>query len=97
MANAWEIVRARSPAVCGMIRHERNMMPSAKSPTMSRGWREFRRVIRLSIASTAAMTPSPRIHSAATSGIPLIETPPTTTQGRNVLTVRAIPAPNGTK
>ena len=51
-----------------MIRHERNMMPSAKSPTMSRGWREFLRLIRLSIASTAAIAPSPRIHSAATSG-----------------------------
>jgi hypothetical protein len=97
MANAWEIVRARSPAVCGMIRHERNMMPSAKSPTMSRGWREFRRVIRLNNASTAAMAPSPRAHSAATSGTPRSETPPTTTQGRNVLITSAMPALNGTK
>ena len=36
-----------------MIRHDRNMMPSATRPTSSSGWREFLRVIRLSVASTS--------------------------------------------
>ena len=43
-----------SPTVRGMMRHDRNMMPSAKRPTSSSGCREFLRVIRLSVASSAA-------------------------------------------
>ena len=61
-------VSARSPAVRGMMRHDRNMMPSATSPTTSSGWREFLRVIRLSIARTAAIAPRPATHSAADVG-----------------------------
>ena len=52
IANACDTVSARSPAVRGRIRHDRNMMPSAQRPMTSSGWREFLRVIRLSSAST---------------------------------------------
>src|SRR5919201_3018815 len=97
MAKACETVSARSPAERGRMRHDRNMIPSAASPTMSSGWREFFRVIRLSMASTAAIAPSPATHSAGTSGTPRIDTSPTTTHGRKALTLRTIPATNGTK
>ena len=61
-------VSARSPAVRGMMRHDRNMMPSATRPMTSSGCREFLRVIRLSGASTAASAPRPATHSAGDVG-----------------------------
>src|SRR4051812_24160886 len=97
IANAWAIVFARSPAARGMIRHDRNVMPSANSPMISSGCREFLRVIRLSSARTAARAPRPATHSASTSGTPVIDTLPTTTHGRNALTASTTPAISGTK
>ena len=97
IANACEIVSARSPADRGRMRHDRTMIPSAASPTRSSGWREFLRVMRLRSASTAAIAPRPAIQSAATSGTPRIDTSATTTHGRKALTVRTMPATNGTK
>ena len=64
---------------------------------ISSGWREFLRVIRLSIARTAASAPRPATHSAATSGTPVIATPPTTTHGRNALAASTTPATSGMK
>src|SRR5439155_131465 len=76
IANACEIVSARSPADRGRMRHDRTMIPSAASPTRSSGWREFLRVMRLRSASTAAIAPRPAIQSAGTSGTPRIDTSP---------------------
>ena len=86
---------ARSATDCGRMRHDRNMIPSAINPTSSSGCREFLRVIRLSVASTAAEPPSPIVHSASVSGNLEDSFPPTVTQGRNALTARAIPATSG--
>jgi len=97
MAKACETVSARSPAVRGMMRHDRNMMPSANRPMMSSGCREFLRVTRLSMASVAARTPRPPAQSAATSGTPGIDTLPTMTHGRNALAASTTPAASGMK
>ena len=80
-----------------MMRHDRNMMPSARRPMRRRGCREFLRVTRLSAARTTASVPRPATHSAATSGTPFTCTPPTMTQGRNVLEARTAPAASGMK
>src|SRR6516164_3622475 len=97
MANACAMVSARSPAVRGRMRHDRNMMPSATSPMSNSGWREFFRVMRLSNARMAASAPRPAIQSPGTSGTPFISTPLTITHGRNALIVSATPATRGTK
>jgi hypothetical protein len=79
-----------------MMRHDRNMIPSATRPTSSSGCREFLRVIRLSVASRTAAAPRPTIHSAAVSGTPgRLMSSPTMIQGRKALMARANPAARG--
>src|SRR4051812_29379139 len=80
-----------------MMRPDRNTIPNAASPTMSSGWRELRRVIRLSVARSVATAPSPATHKPGASGTPLSVTSPITTQGRKALMPRQTPATSGMK
>ena len=97
IAKACLSVRARSPAVRGMMRHESTMMPSAARPMTSSGCREFLRVTMLSAARTDASPPRPATHIAGTAGMPRSVSSPMMTQGRNVLAVSSRPAVRGMK
>src|SRR5437773_4229973 len=97
IAKACATVSALSPASRGMICSDRYMMPNAARPTTSSGWREFLRVIRLSVAGTADSAPAPSTQRPAMPRTPRSDTLPTTTQGRNALAASATPATSGMK
>ena len=75
IANACATVSAFSPARRGMIRSDRYVMPSAASPSTSSGCREFFRVIRLSVASTADRRRDPAPTAPPCPGTPRTGTP----------------------
>src|SRR3979409_1056632 len=97
IAKACATVSALSPASRGIICSDRYMMPNAARPRTSSGWREFLRVIKLSVASTADRAPRPSTQRPPMPGTPRRDTLPTTTQGRNALAASATPATSGMK